>query len=82
MVHLIETQEAPAKPDRIHHAFEVEDFEGTRATLETNGFEIEREGVRYDGQGLPVHPRPRRQPRRVLHRVGLRSGPAAAGSSC
>ena len=30
MVHLIETQEAPAKPDRIHHAFEVEDFEGTR----------------------------------------------------
>ena len=52
MVHLIETQEAPAKPDRIHHAFEVEDFEGTRATLEQNGFEIEREGVRYDGQAF------------------------------
>ena len=52
MVHLIETQEAPAKPDRIHHAFEVEDFEGTRSTLEQNGFEIEREGVRYDGQAF------------------------------
>ena len=76
MVHLIETQEAPAKPDRIHHAFEVEDFEGTRATLEQNGFEIEREGVRYDGQAFPVHPRSRRQPRRVLHLLGLRPGPA------
>lgn len=52
MVHLIETQEAPAKPDRIHHAFEVEDFEGTRDTLEANGFEIERQGVRYDGQAF------------------------------
>lgn len=52
MVHLIETQEAPAKPDRIHHAFEVEDFEGTRATLSANGYEIEREGVRYDGQAF------------------------------
>ena len=52
MVHLIETQEAPAKPDRIHHAFEVEDFEGTRATLAANGYEIEREGVRYDGQAF------------------------------
>lgn len=52
MVHLIETQEAPAKPDRIHHAFEVEDFEGTRATLSANGYEIEREGVRYYGQAF------------------------------
>ena len=52
MVHLIESEEAPVKPERMHHAFEVEDFEGTRATLESNGFDIEREGVRYDGQAF------------------------------
>ena len=82
MVHLIETQEAPAKPDRIHHAFEVEDFEGTRATLESNGFEIEREGVRSTGRRScsstiptatasssappPATPRHRRRPHELL----------------
>ena len=50
MVHLIETPDAPAKPDNIHHAFEVEDFEGTKKILEENGYGILREGVRYDGQ--------------------------------
>ena len=50
MLHLIETQEAPAKPPSVHHAFEVEDFEGTKDILRENGYEIDREGVRYDGQ--------------------------------
>ena len=50
MVHLIETDEAPAKPGNIHHAFQVADLEETRATLESNGYEILRGGIRYDGQ--------------------------------
>ena len=50
MVHLIETDEAPAKPGNVHHAFQVDDLEATRATLESNGFEALRGGVRYDGQ--------------------------------
>ena len=52
MVHLIETDEAPVKPERMHHAFEVEDFEGTKKILEENGFKVAREGVRYDGQAF------------------------------
>lgn len=50
MVHLIETDEAPAKPGNIHHAFQVDDLEATRAMLESNGYEPLRGGVRYDGQ--------------------------------
>ena len=50
MVHLIETDEAPAKPGSIHHAFQVDDLDATRATLENSGYEIRRGGVRYDGQ--------------------------------
>ena len=50
MVHLIETDEAPAKPGNIHHAFQVDDLEDTRATLESRGYEILRGGIRYDGQ--------------------------------
>ena len=50
MVHLIETDEAPAKPGNIHHAFQVDDLESTRETLVSNGFEPLRGGVRYDGQ--------------------------------
>jgi predicted enzyme related to lactoylglutathione lyase len=50
MVHLIETQEAPAKPGNIHHAFQVDNLEETQETLERNGFTILRGGVRYDGQ--------------------------------
>ena len=52
MVHLIETPDAPASPHNIHHAFEVEDLEGTKKILEENGFKVEREGVRYDGQAF------------------------------
>ena len=53
MVHLIETQEAPAKPDRIHPPpSRWKTSRAPRATLEQNGFEIEREGVRYDGQAF------------------------------
>ena len=48
MVHLIVTDEA----ERMHHAFEVEDFEGTKDILQENGYEILREGVRYDGQAF------------------------------
>ena len=50
MVHLIETNEAPAKPGNVHHAFQVDDLEATRATLEGSGYEVLRGGVRYDGQ--------------------------------
>ena len=50
MVHLIETDEAPAKPGNVHHAFQVDDLEATRATLESNGYQALRGGVRYDGQ--------------------------------
>ena len=50
MVHLIETDEAPAKPGNVHHAFQVDDLEATRATLESSGYEVLRGGVRYDGQ--------------------------------
>ena len=50
MLHLIETPDAPAKPEGVHHAFEVEDFEGTKDILRENGYEIQREGIRYDGQ--------------------------------
>ncbi len=50
MVHLIETDEAPAKPGNVHHAFQVDDLEVTRATLESNGYEVLRGGIRYDGQ--------------------------------
>ena len=50
MVHLIETDEAPAKPGNIHHAFQVDNFESTKATLEASGYPAKREGIRYDGQ--------------------------------
>jgi glyoxylase I family protein len=52
MLHLIETPDAPAKPEGIHHAFQVRDFEGTKKTLQENGIPILREGVRHDGQAF------------------------------
>ena len=56
MLHLIETEEAPVQPERTHHAFEVADFEGTKQVLAENGFEVLREGIRYDGQAyLFIH---------------------------
>ena len=50
MLHLIETDEAPAQPENIHHAFEVEDLEAATQALEEKGIGIERSGVRHDGQ--------------------------------
>jgi glyoxylase I family protein len=50
MVHLIETDEAPAKPGNVHHAFQVDDLEATRTSLESSGYEVLRGGIRYDGQ--------------------------------
>ena len=56
MLHLIETEEAPVYPERTHHAFEVADFEATKQVLAENGFEVLREGIRYDGQAyLFIH---------------------------
>ena len=56
MLHLIETEEAPVQPERTHRAFEVADFEGTKQVLAENGFEVLREGIRYDGQAyLFIH---------------------------
>ena len=52
MVHLIETPDAPAKPGNVHHAFQVQDFEGTKDILRENGYEVLREGIRYDGQAF------------------------------
>ena len=44
------------QPERTHHAFEVADFEGTKQVLAENGFEVLREGIRYDGQAyLFIH---------------------------
>jgi catechol 2,3-dioxygenase-like lactoylglutathione lyase family enzyme len=50
MLHLIESQEAPARPDNVHHAFEVEDFDAATKALQERGITIERTGVRHDGQ--------------------------------
>lgn len=50
MLHLIESQEAPARPDNVHHAFEVEDFDAATRALQGKGISIERTGVRKDGQ--------------------------------
>ena len=50
MLHLIETEEAPAHPEGIHHAFEVENFDAAKAALDGKGIKIESSGVRHDGQ--------------------------------
>ncbi len=50
MLHLIETEEAPAHPPNIHHAFEVEDFDAAMAALQDRGIAVEASGVRHDGQ--------------------------------
>jgi len=50
MLHLIETADAPAKPENVHHAFQVSDFAATKKILADNGYAIQREGVRFDGQ--------------------------------
>jgi catechol 2,3-dioxygenase-like lactoylglutathione lyase family enzyme len=50
MLHLIETDDAPARPENIHHAFEVEDFEAAKVAVQGKGINIENSGVRHDGQ--------------------------------
>ena len=50
MLHLIEVPEAPVRPDNVHHAFEVEDFDAAWRAVEGAGISIERHGVRNDGQ--------------------------------
>jgi predicted enzyme related to lactoylglutathione lyase len=50
MLHLIETPDAPAKPENVHHAFQVSDFAATKNILAENGYPVQREGVRFDGQ--------------------------------
>ena len=50
MLHLIETADAPAHPQNIHHAFEVEDFDSAWKAVEGKGISIETSGVRHDGQ--------------------------------
>ena len=50
MLHLIETPDAPANPQNIHHAFEVEDFDAAKRVVEEKGFDIDMSGVRHDGQ--------------------------------
>ncbi|GIT13437.1 MAG: hypothetical protein CM1200mP35_02570 [Chloroflexota bacterium] len=57
MVHLIETDEAPAKPGNIHHAFQVDNLESTKATLEASGYPVKGErGIRYEVK-LPFYRR-------------------------
>ena len=50
MLHLIEVEDAPVRPQNIHHAFEVDDFEAAKTALEEKGIDIESSGVRHDGQ--------------------------------
>ena len=50
MLHLIESNDAPVHPENVHHAFEVEDFDSSRKSLEQSGVAIERDGTRHDGQ--------------------------------
>src|ERR671923_1291486 len=48
MLHLIESEEAPARPESVHHAFEVEDFDAATKALQDKGISVERTGVRKD----------------------------------
>jgi catechol 2,3-dioxygenase-like lactoylglutathione lyase family enzyme len=50
MLHLIESQDATARPENVHHAFEVEDFDASVQALEGKGIPVERSGVRHDGR--------------------------------
>ena len=50
MLHLIESEEAPARPGHVHHAFEVEDYDTAVPALHGKNISIERTGVRKDGQ--------------------------------
>jgi catechol 2,3-dioxygenase-like lactoylglutathione lyase family enzyme len=49
-LHLSEGQEAPARPENVHHAFEGEDFDAAKRAVGEKGITIERSGVRHDGR--------------------------------
>jgi catechol 2,3-dioxygenase-like lactoylglutathione lyase family enzyme len=50
MLHLIASDEAPVRQENVHHAFEMEDFDAAVNALQAKGINIERTGVRHDGQ--------------------------------
>jgi len=50
MLHLIESEEAPARSDNVHHAFAVEDYDAVVQALHGKNVPSERTGVRQDGQ--------------------------------
>ena len=50
MLHLIETEDAPANPPNFHHAFEAEDLDVAKRAVEERGINIESSGERHDGQ--------------------------------
>ena len=72
MLHLIETDDAPAWPDGIHHAFQVMNLEATKRILQENGYQIFSEGVRNDGDAYLFTRDP------DGHRVELCTGPGYA----
>lgn len=49
MLHLIETENAPALPP-VHIAFEVADFDEAVRAVEGHGIEVLNSGTRHDGQ--------------------------------
>jgi hypothetical protein len=50
MLHLINSPEAPARPEHVHHAFEVGDFDATTRALPEKDMSIQRAGVPHDDQ--------------------------------
>ena len=50
MLHLMESEEALARPESVHHASEVEDFDAALRGIQDKGIAVERTGVRKDGQ--------------------------------
>ena len=47
---LRQTRTLAARPDNVHHAFEVEDYDAAVLALHGKHIPIERTGVRQDGQ--------------------------------
>ena len=71
MLHLIQTDEAPVRPENVHHAFEVR---GLRRCVENFGSQRRPRGAgRHPPRRPALHllPRPRRHPRRDLHPLRL-----------
>ena len=62
MLHLVESQDGPAQPPNLHHAFEVEDLDAATAAVEDRGIPIESLRGQTRRPAVPVHSRPRREP--------------------